>query len=62
MRPRLRPRMALVALDVNNVFGSVSWAHALEVCLRLVPDFAPALAGQWANRKVRIFVETAPNQ
>lgn len=59
---RLRPQMAIVALDVKNAFGSVTWPHALEAYLRLVPDFAPALAGQWINKTLPIYTQTAPNK
>ena len=58
---RLRPKMAIVTLDVKNAFGSVTWAHALEACLRLVPDLAPALAGQWINKVAPIWAETSAN-
>ena len=59
---RLRPNMAIVALDVKNAFGSVTWPHAFEACLRLVPDLAPALAGQWINKTLPIYIETTPIQ
>ena len=53
------PDDPLLALDLKNAFGTVSWILALEAVVASAPRLAPALAAQWASGHMVIFARRA---
>ena len=53
------PDDALVGLDIENAFGAVTWADALQATIAKAPRLAVPLATMWCNFKTTVYMKDA---